>query len=92
MSIDATGEFEIVNQLGMHARAAAKLVRLAGSFASSVRVEKDGTSADAKSIMGVLLLCGQKGAKVRIHARGPDAEEAVRAIGALISERFGESE
>lgn len=83
-------EFEIVNELGLHARAAAKLVRVAGGYRSRVEVSKDGQRADAKSIMGVLLLCGEKGAKVRVHATGEDAEAAVAAIGALIADRFGE--
>ena len=83
-------EFEIVNELGLHARAAAKLVRIAGGFRSRVEVAKDGQSADAKSIMGVLLLCGEKGAKVSVRATGEDSEAAVAAIGALIADRFGE--
>lgn len=86
----ATGTFEIVNDLGLHARAAAKLVQLASRFQSDVDVEKDGQRANAKSVMGVLLLCGQKGSAVTIHATGPDAHEAVREIGALISDGFGE--
>ncbi len=85
-------EFEIVNELGLHARAAAKLVRVAGGFRSRVEVAKDGQSADAKSIMGVLLLCGEKGARVRVCATGEDAREAVEAIGQLIADRFGEEQ
>ncbi len=87
---EAEAEFEIVNELGLHARAAAKLVRIAGGFRSRVEVAKDGQSADAKSIMGVLLLCGEKGAKVRVRATGDDARDAVAAIGELIADRFGE--
>ena len=82
--------FEIVNELGLHARAAAKLVRVASSYDAHVEVEKDGQKADAKSIMGVLLLCGEMGARITIRARGADAAEAVRALGELISGRFGE--
>ncbi len=82
--------FEIVNKLGLHARAAAKLVRCAGGFQSHVEVEKDGQRADAKSIMGVLLLCGECGSRLTVRAEGEDAEEAVTAIGALIAGRFGE--
>lgn len=89
---EVEAEFEIVNELGLHARAAAKLVRVAGGFRSRVEVAKDGQSADAKSIMGVLLLCGEKGAKVRVRATGEDAPEAVDAIGALIADRFGEEQ
>jgi len=87
---EAEAEFEIVNELGLHARAAAKLVRIAGGFRSRVEVSKDGQRADAKSIMGVLLLCGEKGARVHVRAMGEDASEAVAAIGALIADRFGE--
>lgn len=87
---EVEAEFEIINELGLHARAAAKLVRIAGGFRSRVEVGKDGQSADAKSIMGVLLLCGEKGARVRVRAIGDDADEAVAAIGALIGDRFGE--
>jgi phosphocarrier protein len=90
MSERVSEVFEIVNELGLHARAAAKLVELAGRHASAVKLEKDGQSADAKSIMGVLLLCGHKGARVRVTATGEDAEAAVASIGALIRDRFGE--
>jgi phosphocarrier protein HPr len=86
----AEGRFVIVNELGMHARAAAKLVRLASEFECAVTVEKDGQRADAKSVMGVLLLCGQKGAEIVVRAEGPSAERAVREIGALIQDRFHE--
>jgi phosphocarrier protein HPr len=82
--------FEIVNELGLHARAATKLVQLAERFRSTVELEKDGQRANAKSIMGVLLLCGGKGSKLIVHADGDDAVEAVRAIGELIARRFGE--
>ncbi|MEM9071284.1 MAG: HPr family phosphocarrier protein [Myxococcota bacterium] len=82
--------FEIINELGLHARAAAKLVRTASRFKAKIELEKDGVRADAKSIMGVLLLCGEMGAHVTVHAEGEDAEEAVRAIGELIADRFGE--
>jgi phosphocarrier protein HPr len=86
----AEGRFQIVNELGMHARAAAKLVRLASEFECAVTVEKDGQRADAKSVMGVLLLCGQKGAEIVVRAEGRDAERAVHEIGALIGDRFHE--
>ncbi len=89
---DAVAEatFEIVNHLGLHARAAAKLVQLAGRFAAHVEAAKDGQCVNAKSVMGVLLLCGARGTHVTIRARGADAAEAVAAIGALIAARFGE--
>ncbi len=82
--------FEIVNELGLHARAATRLVKLAEAFEAEVELEKDGQRANAKSIMGVLLLCGQRGSKITIIATGADAAEAVEKMGALISDRFGE--
>jgi phosphocarrier protein len=82
--------FEIVNKLGMHARAATKLVQTASRYRSDVQIEKDGHVANAKSVMGVLLLCGHQGSRINVSASGDDAEEAVRAIGALIADRFGE--
>jgi phosphocarrier protein len=89
-SDEAEGTFEIVNELGLHARAATKLVQLASSFRAEVELSKDGQDANAKSVMGVLLLCGSKGTSVTVRARGPAAREAVRAIGALIESGFGE--
>jgi len=83
--------FEIVNKLGMHARAATKLVQTASRFRSQVQIEKDGHVANAKSVMGVLLLCGHQGSKITVLADGEDAADAVQAIGELISDRFGES-
>ena len=80
----------IVNELGLHARAATKLVQLASKFTADVDVENDGQVANAKSVMGVLLLCGGKGTQVTVRARGEDAEAAVEAIAALIAGRFGE--
>jgi phosphocarrier protein HPr len=88
--MDATGTFEIVNERGLHARAATKLVQLASRFASDVVLEHDGQTANAKSVMGVLLLCGGKGAKLTVRANGADAEALVAAIGELIAGRFGE--
>lgn len=80
----------IVNELGLHARAATKLVHLASRFAAEVELEKDGQIANAKSVMGVLLLCGSQGTSVLVRARGQDAERAVESIAALIAGRFGE--
>lgn len=82
--------FEIVNELGLHARAATRLVKMAAEFDAEVVLEKDGQRANAKSIMGVLLLCGQRGSKVTVIATGPDAARAVTALGELIAARFGE--
>lgn len=82
--------FVILNELGLHARAAAKLVDTAGRYQSEVWLAKDGHRANAKSVMGMLLLCGQRGSKLTVIAEGPDAEQAVQAIGDLIRGRFGE--
>ena len=90
MEVSAEREFDIQNRLGLHARAAAKLVRLANGFASEIRVAKDGMEVNGKSIMGVLMLAAPKGAKILIRAIGPDAGEAVAAIGELIAGKFGE--
>ena len=87
-----SGTFEIVNALGLHARAAARLAHVAESYRAEVLIEKGGERVDAKSIMGLLLLCGQRGTSLRVIARGPDADEAVQAIGALIASRFGEDQ
>lgn len=84
-------QFEIVNKLGMHARAATKLVQLASRFKAEILITKDGHSANAKSVMGVLLLCGHQGSIVEVSAQGEDAEQALRAIGELIANRFGEA-
>lgn len=90
MEVSAEREFDILNRLGLHARAAAKLVRLANGFASEIRVAKDGMEVNGKSIMGVLMLAAPKDAKILIRAIGADAEEAVAAIGELIAGKFGE--
>ena len=90
MAVSAEREFDILNRLGLHARAAAQLVRLANGFASEIRVAKDGMEVNGKSIMGVLMLAAPKDTKILIRANGPDAEEAVAAIGELIAGKFGE--
>ena len=88
--MDARATFEIVNRLGMHARAATKLVQTASRFRSDVQIEKDGHVANAKSVMGVLLLCGHQGSKITVSAQGEDAVDAVGAIGELVADKFGE--
>jgi phosphocarrier protein len=90
VEVSAEREFDILNRLGLHARAAAKLVRLANGFASEIRVAKDGMEVNGKSIMGVLMLAAPKDAKILVRAFGADAEEAVAAIGELIAGKFGE--
>lgn len=90
MSERVTAQFQIVNDLGLHARAATKLVQLAARFPCDVTVSNGGQNANAKSVMGVLLLCGSKGTVVEVSASGGRAQECVDAIGQLIAERFGE--
>ena len=85
-------QFEIVNKLGLHARAAAKLVRLANRFSSEIRLEKEGLEVNGKSIMGVLMLAAHRESFISVSATGPDAHDAVDAIGGLIAEKFEEEE
>ncbi len=90
MTAALSATVEVPNRLGLHARAAAKMVDLANRYESHIEVSKDGQSADAKSIMGVLLLCGQQGAQITFHARGADAEAALAALCGLVETGFGE--
>ena len=90
MAVSAKREFDILNRLGLHARAAAQLVRLANGFASEIRITKDGVEVNGKSIMGVLMLAAPKDTKILVRANGADAEEALVAIGELIAGKFGE--
>ena len=90
MSERASGKFTIVNTLGLHARAATKLVQLASKFPCDVEIAREEQTANCKSVMGVLLLCGSRGTVVEVRASGERAEECVRAIGELIAGRFGE--
>jgi len=91
-SSQAEGRFEIVNRLGLHARAASRLVQLASKFTCEVTLRQGDQVANGKSVMGVLLLCGSKGTFVEVKANGVGAEEAVASIGSLIRERFGEED
>lgn len=86
----AEATLEVVNTLGLHARAAAKLVRVASSHRAAIELEKGGQRADAKSIMGVLLLCGERGSHIVVRAIGDDAEAAIEALRALFADGFGE--
>ena len=86
----ALARFTIVNTLGLHARAATKLVQLASKFPCDVEVSRDDQAANGKSVMGVLLLCGSKGTVIEVRASGERADECVKAIGELIADRFGE--
>ncbi len=85
-------EVTIINKLGLHARAAAKLVTLASGFEADVRIRRDDREVDAKSIMGVMMLAAGKGTQLEVVATGPDALVAAERLQALIMERFGESE
>lgn len=82
----------VVNQLGMHARAAAKFVHLATRFAAHVRVAGEHREMDGKSIMGILLLAAARGSTITISAEGADERDAVRALVALVQSGFGEDE
>lgn len=80
----------IVNQKGLHARAAAKLAQLAGQFKSKIEVSRSGVTVSALSIMGLMMLAAAPGMSVDIRARGPDADAAAESIAALIAGGFGE--
>lgn len=81
---------EIVNRLGLHARASAKLVTLASKFKADLRLKKDGREVSAKSIMGVMMLAAAKGSFVTLIAEGEDAEAALAEVAQLVADRFGE--
>jgi phosphocarrier protein HPr len=83
-------EVEIVNRLGLHARAAAKLVHLAGRYRADVKLVKDGEVVDAKSILGLLMLAAAQGERVHLRCMGPDEAEAMAAVADLIARRFEE--
>lgn len=85
-------EVTIINKLGLHARAAAKLVSLASEFKSEVSVARDNQQVNAKSIMGVMMLAAAKGTPLKICAHGPDEVKAVDALARLVGNRFGEEE
>ncbi len=87
--MNAERRVTILNELGLHARPAAELVKLAGLFKSEIRVAKDGDSVNGKSIMGVMTLAAECGAELTLHAEGVDAEEAVTALEKLVANRFG---
>jgi phosphocarrier protein len=80
----------IVNQEGLHARPAARIVRLASSFAAEIELSKDGVGVNGKSIMGVMMLAAECGSALTIRADGPDAEQAVQALADLVASGFGE--
>jgi phosphocarrier protein len=88
----ARREIEIINRLGLHARAAAKLVSCAGTFASRIEIERNGQRVNGKSIMGVMMLAASRGSRIVIDASGEDEEAALTALESLIGDRFGEPE
>jgi phosphocarrier protein HPr len=85
-------EASIVNKLGLHARAAAKLTHLAGTFQSEIWISRSGRRVNAKSIMGVMMLAAGQGSTVKLEAEGADADKALAALTQLIADRFGEGE
>jgi len=85
-------DFEIKNKLGLHARAAAKLVHTAARFASDIKIRKGDERVDGKSILGILLLAAGRGSTITVIAQGPDEAEAVEAIRDLIDRKFDEGE
>jgi phosphocarrier protein HPr len=85
-------EVEIINKLGLHARASAKLTQLAAKYRSDVHMARNGRKINAKSIMGVMMLAAGKGSKVMIEVDGPDEDEAMTALCELIGNYFGEGQ
>lgn len=85
-----SAKIKIINKLGLHARAAAKLVTLAMSFNSTIEISFDGRTVNAKSIMGVMMLAAAKGSVITLYTDGDDEVEALEAISHLIGKRFGE--
>jgi len=81
---------QILNKNGLHARPAAEIVKLAAKYRSEITISRDGTEVNGKSIMGVMMLAAECGSSITIRADGPDAEQAVNAIGQLVAEGFGE--
>ena len=85
-------DVEIINKLGLHARASAKFTQLAGTFQSEVWLERNGRRVNGKSIMGVMMLAAGKGTSIAIETIGDDAEAAMSALESLINDYFGEGE
>ncbi len=83
-------EFIIKNRLGLHARAAAQLVKTANRFRSDVLIDKEGMEVNGKSIMGILMLAAPKGSRITVTVNGEDAQEAMNALKELIEDGFGE--
>ena len=85
-----TETFTIRNKLGLHARAAALLVKAANHFEADITIEKDGIEVNGKSIMGILMLAASKGTKITLNTKGKDEVEALRVLGQLIDNKFNE--
>jgi len=85
-------EVEIVNKLGLHARASAKLTQTANRFAAEIWLSRNGRRVNAKSIMGVMMLAAGKGSRIVIETDGADADAAMSAVVGLIEDKFGEGE
>ncbi|QVL46312.1 MAG: HPr family phosphocarrier protein [Methylophilaceae bacterium] len=83
---------EIINELGLHARASTKLTQIASGFSSEIAITRNGKRVNAKSIMGVMMLAAAKGSVIEIEANGPDEVKAINALKALINNYFDESE
>lgn len=85
-------DIEIINRLGLHARAAARFAATASRFEADITLVRDGDSVNGKSIMGIMMLAAGKGTVLRLIAEGPDAEAAVATLAQLVADRFGEEE
>jgi phosphocarrier protein len=85
-------DITIINKLGLHARAASKLVNLCSQFASEVFLERNGNRVNAKSIMGVMMLAASQGSQLRLEVEGEDEQACADAIHALVENRFDEAE
>lgn len=92
MSTSVTATLNICNQRGLHARASAKFVKMASEYESEIRVTKDGTTVDARSIMGLLMLGAGIGSTIDVEANGPDAAVAIASLSDLVSGRFDEDQ
>ena len=87
-----TAQAQICNQRGLHARASAKFVKLAETFDADIKVSKGGETVGGTSIMGLMMLAASKGCSIEISASGPQAEQALESLQALVEDRFGEGE
>lgn len=85
-------ELDIINKLGLHARAAAKFVALASQFSSDIKVERNQKAINGKSIMGLMMLAAAKGTSIHVSIEGPDEADAMAALEALVENRFDEAE